>query len=145
MRLNSGSKSIEFTISGYQFPENQSSDGEYGHDANWLLCEVKYSDGSDSEIYHDPSIDAYDLREITESLEEIMEGKEEIYVSEFMEPNLQFVMAQVDEKILFVIQFVYDESGEVWKKRKLAVQLSHEEAVAVLDDLKALVKKYPVR
>ena len=62
-----------------------------------------------------------------------------------MEPNLQFVMARLDEKILFSIQFVYDESGEVWKKRKMAVLLTLEEATAVLDELKALMKTYPIR
>lgn len=145
MLFGKENKSMEFTISGYQYPENESPQGGYGHDANWLVCEMKYTDENGTEIYQDPSIDTYDLREITESLEEIVEGKEEIYVSEFMEPNLQIVLARLDEKISFVIQFVYDESGEVWKKRKMAVLLSQEEAVTVLNDLKSLMKAYPIR
>lgn len=145
MRLSKAGKSMEFTISGYQYPETESAQGKCGYDANWLVCEVKYTDGNHTEIHQDPSLDTYDLREITESLEEIIDGKEEVYVSEFMEPNLQFVMARLDEKIALTIQFVYDESGEVWKKRKMAVLLLREEATAVLDDLKALVRKYPVR
>ena len=145
MRLSKAGKSMEFTISGYQYPEIEFAQGKCGYDANWLVCEVKYTDGNHSEMYRDPSLETYDLREITESLEEIIEGKEEVYVSEFMEPNLQFVMARLDETIALTIQFVYDESGEVWKKRKMAVLLTLEEATAVLDELKALMKTYPIR
>ncbi len=145
MRLSKAGKSMEFTISGYQYPEIEFTQGKCGYDANWLVCEVKYTDGNHSETYRDPSIETYDLREIKESLEEIIDGKDEVYVSEFMEPNLQFVIARLDEKIALTIQFVYDESSDVWKKRKMAVLLTQEEATAVLDDLKALVKKYPVR
>ena len=145
MRLSKAGKSMEFTVSGYQYPEIESAQSKCGYDANWLVCEVKYTDGNHSEMYRDPCLETYDLRGITESLDEIIEGKEEVYVSEFAEPNLQFVMARLDETIALTIQFVYDESGEVWKKRKMAVLLTLEEATAVLDELKALMKTYPIR
>ena len=98
MRLSKAGKSMEFTISGYQYPEIESAQGKCGYDANWLVCEVKYTDGNHSEMYRDPCLETYDLRGITESLDEIIEGKEEVYVSEFAEPNLQFVIARLDER-----------------------------------------------
>lgn len=136
---------MEFTVSGYQYPEIESAQGKCGYDANWLVCEVKYTDGNHSEMYRDPCLETYDLRGITESLDEVIEGKEEVYVSEFAEPNLQFVIARLDEKIALTIQFVYDDFGEVWKKRKMTVLLTLEEATAVLDELKALMKTYLIR
>ncbi len=85
MILRNAGKTIEFNIAGYQFPEREPSFGGFDYDANWLVFEVKYADGKHSEVHQDPSIETSDLVEITESLESIIEGREESYISNFWE------------------------------------------------------------
>lgn len=51
MILHQGNKSIEFTIVNYQYPEKSPSKEGFDYDANWLMCEVKYSDAKTNETY----------------------------------------------------------------------------------------------
>ena len=51
MILHQGNKSIEFTIVNYQYPEKRPSKEGFDYDANWLMCEVKYSDAETNETF----------------------------------------------------------------------------------------------
>ena len=51
MILHQGNKSIEFAIVNYQYPEKRPSKEGFDYDANWLMCEVKYSDAETNETY----------------------------------------------------------------------------------------------
>lgn len=53
MILHQGNKSIEFTIVNYQYPEKRQSKDGFDYAANWLMCEVKYSDAETNETYKD--------------------------------------------------------------------------------------------
>lgn len=53
MILHQGNKSIEFTIVNYQYPKKRPSKEGFDYDANWLMCEAKYSDAETNETYKD--------------------------------------------------------------------------------------------
>ena len=56
MILHQGNKSIEFTIVNYQYPEKRPSKEGFDYNANWLMCEVKYSDAETNETYKDACV-----------------------------------------------------------------------------------------
>lgn len=145
MILHQGNKSIEFTIVGYQYPEAKDSKETFDYDANWLMCELKYSDAEISETYKDACLLTYELEEMADAFSEILDGSEDGYISEFMEPYLKVVAARVDEKIMVIFQFAYDSTDGVWKDRKIKALLSQESATEIMQALKGLVSKYSER
>ena len=44
MISHQGNKTIEFTIEGYEFPEAELTKDDFNEEANWLMCEIRYSD-----------------------------------------------------------------------------------------------------
>ncbi len=144
MFLHQETKTIEFTISSYQFPEKKSIK-EFDYDANWLICEIKHSDAGCSEIYKDACLLTYELADLEENLSKIIDGSESSYISDFMEPYLKIAMAKSDEKIVFIFHFVYDTQDGIWRERKICQSLSYEEAKLISDELKKLIINYPER
>ena len=76
MILHQGNKSIEFTIVNYQYPEKRPSKEGFDYDANWLMCEVKYSDAETNETYKDAYLLTDELADMVEELSEIIDGSE---------------------------------------------------------------------
>ena len=146
MVLKQGDKSIEFSIADYQFPEIEpSGEEEFDYDANWLMCEIKYSDGKINKTYMDPCLMADELADMTEELSKILNGSEDGYISSFMEPYLGVAAARAAGKISMVFEFNYNVTAEIWEERKITTLLSQEEATEMVQSLKELVEKYPVR
>lgn len=145
MILHQGNKSIEFRIASYQYPEKKGSKEKFDYDANWLMCELKYSDAEISEIYKDACLLTYELKEMTDAFSKILDGSEDGYISDFMEPYLKVAAARVDEKIVVIFQFVYDTTDGIWKDRKIKALLSQESATEMVQALKDFVSKYSER
>ena len=138
-------KSIQFSINNYEYPTEKSSQkGDFNYDANWLICEIKYTEDDFTEFYSDACLLTYELEELATSLSKILDGKESGYISSFMEPYLQISMARAEEKILFIIHFVYDTTKE-WKKRKITSLVEKEYASQILNKLIDLKNLYPER
>ncbi len=145
MVLHQGNKSIEFTIVNYQYPEKKPSNEGLDYDANWLMCEVKYSDAEANETYKDACLLTDELADMAEELSKILGGFEYGYISDFVEPYLKVAAARAGEKIVIIFQFVYDTTDGIWKDRKITALLSKEEAVEIVQALRKLMRKYRVR
>lgn len=145
MILHQGNKSIEFTIVNYQYPERKSTEEGFDYDANWLICEVKYLDADRNETYKDACILTDELADMAEEFSKILDGTEDGYSSDFMEPCLKVTAARANEKIVMTFQFVYDTTGGLWLDRKITTLLSKEEATEVVHELRKLMRKYQVR
>ena len=145
MILHQGNRSIEFTIVNYQYPEKKPSKDGFDYDANWLMCEVDSSDDEVNETYKDPCLLTDELADMVESLSKILNGSEDGYISDFMEPYLKVAAARAGEKIVIIFQFVYDTTDGIWKDRKITTLLSKEEAAEIVQALRELIEKYPVR
>lgn len=145
MVLHQGNKSIEFTIVNYQYPEKKPSNEGFDYDANWLMCEIKYSDAEANETYKDACLLTDELADMAEELSKILDGSEYGYISNFMEPYLKVAAARAGEKIVIIFQFVYDTTDGIWKDRKITALLSEEEAVEIVQAMGELMRKYQVR
>ena len=145
MILHQGNKSIEFTIVNYQYPEKRPSKEGFDYDANWLMCEFKYSDAETNEAHKDACLLTDELADMVEEFSKILDGSEDGYISDFMEPYLKVVAARADEKIVIIFQFVYDTTEEIWRYRKITTLLSKEETTQIVQVLRELMRKYQVR
>ena len=145
MRITSNNKMIDFNIIGYQYPYCKGSSQEYNYDANWLICEIKYSEDdfiNVNETYRDACLLTYEVEELTDGLTKILNNEEDAYISNFIEPYLKIAIAKAEEKIMFTMQFVY--SGN-WKKRTVATIIDTEIAGQILNKLLEIQKNYPER
>ena len=145
MLIVSNNKIIDFNITGYQFPNHRPSSDDFDYDANWLICEIKYSEDDLNEEYSDPCLLTYELQELTESMQKILNCEEDAYISEFMEPYLKISIVRCEEKLVFTMQFVYDTTDRNWNTRKISSIMNEEVAIQMLNELTKLQNAFPVR
>ncbi len=141
MVLYENDKSIEFEIEGYQYP--QASDLDY--DANWLLCRIKYTQNGESEEYRDACLQTVELSELADVLSDIIDGNDNGYISDFLEPYIRISIARIEGQIMFQFHYFYDASKEVWRERKVVSSLDVNKSIEILHFLHRMVEMYPVR
>ena len=145
MLIVSRNKIIDFKITGYQFPDYHPSNDDYDYDANWLICEIKYSEDNINQVYSDPCLLTYELQELTESMQKILNYEEDAYISEFMEPYLKISIVRCEEKVVFTIQFVYDTTDENWTTIKVSSVMNEKVATQILNELTEFQYSFPER
>ena len=138
-------KSINFNIIGYEFPYMRPSKKGFDYDANWLHIEVDYCDGNTNKTYKDTCLLTYELSELVDTLQLIINGSENSYISDFMEPYLSVCITKIDEFIIFVFSFVYDTTDVKWSKIGVTAKLTMEEAKDKVKELKDMELKFPQR
>ncbi len=144
MVLYENEKSMGFEILGYEFPHKTSGE-EYDYDANWLKCHFTYKDEEICEKYCDSCLMTDELSELQQELEAILTGESISFISDFLEPYLKFCFVRVTEGVAVVMHFVYDTLDGYWKTRKIASTFTIDEAKELLQELKEMALKYPVR
>ena len=118
---------------------------------NWKTkCTIAMEEFAELQQEVSKQIRGYDdkiglLEEMADAFSEILDGSEDGYISEFMEPYLKVAAARVDEKIVVIFQYVYDTTDGVWKDRKIKTLLSQESATEMVQSLKDLVSEYSER
>ena len=145
MRVTSKNKIMDFSIIGYQFPDYIASSDGYDYDANWLLCEIKYTEGNYSQAYRESCILTYELQELTKAMENILNKKDDAYISDFLEPYLKIAITRAEEKVVFTIQYVYDTTDGMWKKRTVSSVMDEDTAMHVFRELTVFQKAYSER
>lgn len=75
----------------------------------------------------------------------MIDGKESLYFSDFMEPYLKVVFATVGNMFLLGLEFVYDTTDGIWKSRKVSEIITRDQAMKHLDELNAMKSQFPQR
>lgn len=109
------------------------------------MVKITYSDSEGPQEYTDPCLLTWELGDVIKELEKVINGEESFYVSDFLEPYLKFSFMKVGEDIGIGISFVYDTTDGIWKDRRLAESFTVETAKDILEELKMLSKKYPIK
>lgn len=138
-------KSINFNIIGYEFPCVKPSKKGFDYDANWLRIEVAYCDEITNKTYNDTCLLTYELSELVDSLQLIINGSKNSYISDFLEPYLSVCITKIDEFIIFVFSFVYDTTDGKWSKIGVTAKWTMEEAKDKVKELKNMELKFPER
>lgn len=145
MVISEKNKSINFHIIGYEFPYEKSSKKEFNYDANWLHIEVACCDDNTNNTYTDTCLLTYELSELINTLQQIINSNENSYISDFMEPYLSICITKIDEFIIFVFSFVYDTTHGKWSKIGVTAKWTMEEAREKVKELKDMELKFPER
>ncbi len=138
--LTENNKRLELSILGYEFPE---AEGDY-FDANWLNVGIRYEDGSLSFRQIDSCLLAFELAELTDTLDAILEGRETGTMTDFMEPYLALSVTRTGERFDVQARFVYD-TGSPWKEVSVRQAMDRRELVEMNAGLKAMYARFPRR
>ena len=87
----------------------------------------------------------YELSDLINVFQKVINGNENSYISDFMEPYLSICITNVDEFIIFVFSFVYDTSGSKWSKISITAKWTMSEAKEKVKELKDMELKFPER
>ena len=133
-------KRLELEILGYEFPD---AGGDY-FDANWLNVGVYYDDGSLSFRQVDSCLLAFELEELTETLDAILEGRETGTATDFTEPYLALAVTRTGEHCAVQIRFVYD-TGSPWKEVSVCQGMDRRALADLNTELKEMYARFPRR
>ncbi len=133
-------KRLELDVLGYEFPDAK---GDY-FDANWLNVGIRYDDGSLSFRQVDSCLLAFELEELTEAVDAILEGRESGTITDFTEPYLAFAVTRVGETYAVQLRFVYDTEGS-WKEVCVCQGMNRRALKEMNDALKEMVARFPRR
>ena len=101
-------KKLSIRVVGYEFPDAKPEDAGYDYDANWLNCEVCYTEGTKEKKYIAPCILTDELETLLFMLKALRDGKSDSYLSNFVESYLIIAVDRAGEGFLFTAKFVDD-------------------------------------
>ena len=146
MLISEKNKGIDFNVIGYEFPrEKKSSKKEFNYDANWLSLKIYYRDGKKEKTYITPCLLTYELSELINVFQKIINGEQNSYISYFIEPCLSIRITNVDEFIIFVFSFVHVTSIGRRSKISITAKWTMSEAEEKVKELKDMELKFPKR
>jgi len=138
--LTENNKRLVLDILGYEFP---GAEDDY-FDANWLNVGIRYDDGNLSFHQIDSCLLAFELEELTETLDAILEGRETGMATDFMEPYLTFAVTRTGERFDVQLRFVYD-TGSPWKEVCVCQEMDLRELADLNIELKKMYARFPRR
>ena len=138
--LTENNKRLELDVLCYEFPD---AEGDY-FDANWLNVGVVYDDGSLSFRQVDSCLLTFELEELTETLDAILEGRESGTITDFTEPYLALSVTRTAETYAVQLRFVYDTEGK-WKTVYVCEALDRRALAEMNAELKAMYARFPRR
>ncbi len=146
MLISEKNNSINFNVIGYEFPNEIPSKRDFNYDANWLNLEFVCCKEKTSKTYTDTCLLTYELSDLVTAFEQIINGSENSYISDFMEPYLSVCITKVDEFIIFVLSFVYEMSKDnKWSKIGITAKWTMPEAKDKVKELREMERKFPKR
>lgn len=143
VKFTEENKHLEFHVLGYEFPEKGKKGDTY--DANWLVVQIDYQDDQLTFSEKDTCLLSFELQDLTESIDDVLVGKETGLLMTFMEPYLTFAITQVGEVYAVQIRFVYDTSDGLWKDVYISQGMTLDELTNMNNGFKDLYKTYPYR
>ena len=144
MKIQEENKAITFSILNYQFPyEKFSKPNDINYDANWLVIKVDYEEDGELKVFEDPCILTWELQELADQIFALLSGQSDEYISEYIEPCIEFSIIREDEKYRFNIQFVTCASNEKWETVNVTQLLSSDELSILAKEVKKYAKLFP--
>ena len=134
-------KKLSIRVVGYEFPDAKSEDAGYDYDANWLNCEICYTEGTKEKKYIAPCILTDELETIVFMLEELRDGKCDSYLSNFVESYLIIAVDRAGENFLFTAKFIDDTNT----MHSVTSVVDEKRMSEIINDLKEYMTTFPRR
>jgi hypothetical protein len=139
MIITNKDKKLSIKVVGYEFPDAKPEDAGYDYDANWLNCEVCYTEGEKEGKYIAPCILTDELASLISALEELSTGKRDSYMSNFVESYLIIAIDRAGDNFLFTIKFI-DDNSEMYSVTSVVGEKRIKE---IIKDLNEDKKTFP--
>ena len=134
-------KKLSIRVVGYEFPDAKSEDAGYDYDANWLNCEVCYTEGEKERKYIVPCILTDELASLISAMKELSAGKRDSYMSNFIESYLIIAIDRAGDNFLFTIKFI-DDNSEMYSVTSVVDEKRIKE---IIKDLNEYKRTFPQR
>ena len=134
-------KKLSIRVVGYEFPDAKPEDAGYDYDANWLNCEVCYTEGEKERKYIAPCILTDELAGLISAMEELSVGKRDSYMSNFVESYLIIAIDKAGDNFLFTIKFI-DDNSEMYSVTSVVGEKRIKE---IIKDLNEDKRAFPQR
>lgn len=139
-------KLLSLSIDGYEFdysPDEITSKTDK-YDMNWLTVRIDYSENGKEYTYTDNCLLAFELHELTEDIDKIINGLETGFITENIEPFLRFAVTVAGGIYAVQVRFVYDTSHE-WKEIYISQAMTLNELCETNEKLKELSRRFPAK
>lgn len=137
MKVKNKDQSIELEILGYEYPPGWGAGMPY--DTDWLNTRLKLIDGDKQEVIEDTFLRFSELNQVFENVNQILEGMQSDYYSDFLDKRFSMAAYVVEERDIFLEMSYLDENNELSIKQELT---SEEFRDFVLDLENVLVSDY---
>ena len=141
MIITNKDKKLSIKVVGYEFPDTKPEDAGYDYDANWLNCEVCYTEGEKERKYIAPCILTDELASLISAMEELSAGERDSYMSNFVESYLIIAIDKAGDNFLFTIKF-FDDNSEMYSVTSVVDKKRIKE---IIKDLNEDKKTFPQR
>ena len=141
MVIAKDNKKLSIKVIGYEFPDAKTDGVGYDYDANWLNCEVCYTEGEKEKKYIAPCILTDELETLLFMLKELRDGKSDSYLSNFVESYLIIAVDRAGENFLFTVKFIDDTNT----MHSVTSVVDEKRMSEIINDLKEDMTIFPRR
>ena len=134
-------KKLSIKVVGYEFPDAKPEDAGYDYDANWLNCEVCYTEGERERKYIAPCILTDELATLISAMEELSAGETDSYMSNFVESYLIIAVDRAGNNFLFTVKFI-DDNHDVYSVTSV---MDEKRINEIMKDLRKDKEAFPQR
>ena len=147
MKIQESNRAITIGIVNYEFPNAEPSKSDkVNFDANWLTLKVDYEEKDQIQSFLNPCMLTWELKELADSVSNILSGRWAKYVSNYVEPYIKIIISKEIEKYHFEILYARDtDSDDRWEVRDVAQLLSKEELSEIEKELLKYIEVFPER
>lgn len=139
MTMYDEGKTLSFNVIGY---ENDKGTDDY----DWLMFRFKYSDGNTIAEYYDPSMTADELIILTENLQKMLIGEENVVFTELMDdPAFKMTVTECHGEFAAAFYIEKYEKGERIHRYTIREIMTRERFESFISEMIADTKKFPCR
>lgn len=134
-------KMFELDVLGYEFKNIKGDEDE--DIANWIELSINYSSNNNKLSEVSSCLFTYEIEEIIDGIESVLNGLENSVVITFIEPYLVFALIRGDEK--YAVQFRYVDNRVGWKILSICEVMNREKILELKNEFKRMYDKFPYR
>lgn len=117
MKVENKNQSIELNVLGYEYPPGWGAGMPY--DTDWLDVRINLKDGDKTREIEDTFIRFSELDQVFENVNQILEGMQSDYYSDFMDKRFSMAVYVIEDRDIFLEMAYLDEDSDLSIKQEL--------------------------
>ena len=144
MKFSNGERSLSIKVLGYEFPERTGGGEDYDYDANWLVLEGVYNDGSVERSFINSCLLTSELQALCAGLKLLSSGVQDLYQSEFNDPYFEVTaeLTGFDQYLLYA-SFSMLVAEDRWQNFGTECFMTEAQLKALIADIESEIRAFP--